>query len=146
MDILLLNGVNLNTLGVREPEHYGTDSLTDITNKVKNIVTKNNLSFEHLQSNFEADLINKIHSANAKFIIINAAAWTHSSISLRDALLSVDAKFIEVHLSNVYKRENFRHKSYLNDIAIGIITGLGTSGYEFAAQYAIDYLNKGKAY
>ncbi len=144
MDILLLNGVNLNTLGLREKKYYGDTKLTDIVRDVALIVELHNFSFEHLQSNSEEDMINKIHTANAKFIIINPAAWTHSSIAIRDALLAVEAKFIELHISNIFQREDFRHKSYFSDIAIGSIIGLGVIGYELAAKYAVNYLQNNK--
>lgn len=142
MDILLLNGVNLNTLGTREPEIYGSTTLYDIELGVRKIAEKNNLSFDCLQSNLEADLINKIHTANAKFIIINPAAWTHTSVALRDALLVNKTPFVEVHLSNIYKREEFRHKSYFSDIAIGVISGLGTHSYKLATDFAIDFFKE----
>ena len=141
MDILLLNGVNLNTLGTREPEIYGNTTLADVEKNLQTIATNNNLSFDCLQSNTEADLINKIHTAKAKFIIINPAAWTHTSVALRDALLVNKTKFIEVHISNVYTREEFRHKSYFSDIALGVIAGLGVLGYELAIQSAIKHLH-----
>jgi len=142
MDILLLNGVNLNTLGTREPEIYGSTTLKMIEDEVKKIVENNNLSFDCLQSNFEADLINKIHTSNAKFIIINPAAWTHTSVALRDALLVNKTPFVEVLLSNIYKREEFRHKSYFSDIAIGVISGLGTHSYKLATKFAIDFFKE----
>ena len=142
MDILLLNGVNLNTLGTREPEIYGNTTLTMLENDIKDIVNKSGLSFDCLQSNLESDLINKIHQSAAKFIIINPAAWTHTSVALRDALLVNNTPFIEVHISNIYKREEFRQKSYFSDISIGIIAGLGVSGYKLAAQFAINYLKE----
>jgi 3-dehydroquinate dehydratase-2 len=138
----LLNGVNLNTLGTREVNTYGNKNLGDIVSKVESIINQQNLTFEHLQSNTESELITRIHNNNYKIIIFNPAAWTHSSIALRDALLSVDAKFIEVHISNIYQREEFRHKSYFSDIALGVIAGCGDYGYELAANYATNYLQE----
>jgi 3-dehydroquinate dehydratase-2 len=144
MDILLLNGVNLNTLGTREPEVYGNKTIADVELSVKTIAENNNFTFDCLQSNTEADLINKIHTSNPKFIIINPAAWTHTSVALRDALLVNKTPFVEVHISNVYKREEFRHKSYFSDIAIGVIAGLGVQGYELATDFAVKFLQNNK--
>lgn len=132
--ILALNGPNLNMLGTREPNVYGSSSLDTI---MKNLVEKAeqlNMTLQHLQSNAEHQLIDAIHGAykKADFIIINPAALTHTSVALRDALLAVDIPFIEVHLSNVHARENFRQHSYLSDVAQGVICGLGAQGYEYA--------------
>ncbi len=141
-DILLLNGVNLNTLGTRETDVYGQTSLIDIEHNVTSLALKSGYSTECLQSNIESDLISKIHNKDYKVIIFNPAAWTHSSIALRDALLSVDAAFVEIHISNIYKREEFRHRSYFSDIAIGLIAGCGVYGYELATLRAVEYLNQ----
>jgi len=138
--ILILNGPNLNLLGVREPSHYGSMNLNDINNILEIQAKKENHELEHFQSNAEFQLIEKIHQAyqdKIDFIIINPAAFTHTSVALRDALLAVNIPFIELHLSNVYKRENFRHKSFFSDIAVGVISGLGHKGYELALQYAL---------
>ena len=134
MNILVLNGPNLNLLGTREPEVYGTDSLKDIEENLKSISKKHNVNIRFYQSNSENELINELHNAkqeNIDAIIINPGAFTHTSIALRDAFLGVDIPFIEVHISNIYRREEFRKKSFLSDISEGLITGLGVSGYEF---------------
>ena len=135
MNILVLNGPNLNLLGTREPEVYGTDSLKDIEENLKSISKNHNVNIRFYQSNSENELINELHIAkqeNVDAIIINPGAFTHTSIALRDAFLAVDIPFIEVHISNIYRREEFRKKSFLSDISEGLITGLGVSGYEFA--------------
>ena len=142
--ILVLHGPNLNLLGTREPEHYGSDSLADITKRLQQQVAGSNYQLESFQSNAEHELVDKIHAArnNTDFIIINPAAFTHTSVALRDALSAVEVPFIEVHLSNVHARETFRHQSYLSDIAVGVICGLGAQGYELALQAAITHINK----
>ena len=135
MNILVLNGPNLNLLGTREPEVYGTDSLKDIEENLKSISKNHNVNIRFYQSNSENELINELHTAkqeNVDAIIINPGAFTHTSIALRDAFLGVGIPFIEVHISNIYRREEFRKKSFLSDISEGLITGLGVSGYEFA--------------
>ena len=135
MNILVLNGPNLNLLGTREPEVYGTDSLKDIEENLKSISKNHNVNIRFYQSNSENELINELHAAkqeNVDAIIINPGAFTHTSIALRDAFLGVGIPFIEVHISNIYRREEFRKKSFLSDISEGLITGLGVSGYEFA--------------
>ena len=141
-NILVLNGPNLNMLGKREPTIYGSSSLAEIIASLTSIADKMNLQLSHKQSNAEHILIDEIHASFEKidFIIINPAAFTHTSVALRDALLSVNIPFIEVHLSNVHARESFRQHSYLSDIAVGVISGLGTSGYEYALDFAIDWL------
>ncbi len=140
--ILLLNGPNLNLLGKREPETYGYQTLSDITEHLNNVAVEHDVALLHLQSNAEHEIINRIHDAmgNVDFIIINPAAYTHSSVAIRDALLGVAIPFIEVHLSNVHAREPFRHHSYLSDVAKGVICGLGADGYEFALLSAVKYL------
>ncbi|EMS7710405.1 type II 3-dehydroquinate dehydratase [Vibrio cholerae] len=137
--ILVLNGPNLNLLGLREPTHYGSQTLEQIVATLRDQAQKADIELEHLQSNREYDLIEAIHQAFGKvdFIIINPAAFTHTSVALRDALLGVAIPFIEVHLSNVHAREPFRHHSYLSDKAQGVICGLGAQGYEFALSAAI---------
>ena len=137
---LLLNGPNLNLLGSREPEIYGSTSLADIESQLLRICLEANHSLDSFQSNAEHDLVNKIHEAkvaNVKCIIFNPGAFTHSSIAIRDALSGIDIPFIEVHISNIYSREDFRQKSYLSDIAEGVISGLGTEGYELALTVAL---------
>ncbi|PHM65348.1 3-dehydroquinate dehydratase [Xenorhabdus stockiae] len=142
--ILLLNGPNLNLLGTREPETYGKLTLDDIVSKLSQEAHQSGIELFHLQSNAESELIEKIHTArgNTDFILINPAAFTHTSVALRDALLAVDIPFIEIHLSNVHAREPFRHHSYLSDIAVGVICGLGADGYSFALQAAVNRLSK----
>ena len=142
--ILLLNGPNLNMLGAREPKHYGSISLTSIEEKIQTLATQHNVKVECFQANSEEKLINKIHESfqQIDFILINPAAYTHTSVALRDALLAVSIPFVEIHLSNVHKREAFRHHSYFSDVAEGVICGLGAKGYEFAFLFAIDYLAK----
>ncbi|GAB2642784.1 type II 3-dehydroquinate dehydratase [Vibrio panuliri] len=140
--ILLLNGPNLNLLGLREPTHYGSQTLDQIVATLSQQAADANVELEHLQSNREYELIETIHAAynRVDFIIINPAAFTHTSVALRDALLGVAVPFIEVHLSNVHAREPFRHHSYLSDKAQGVICGLGAQGYEFALSAAIKHL------
>ncbi|CAI1810742.1 type II 3-dehydroquinate dehydratase [Serratia fonticola] len=142
--ILLLNGPNLNLLGTREPEKYGSATLAEIVNGLENQALALDITLSHLQSNAEHAFIDRIHQArgNTDFILINAAAFTHTSVALRDALLAVQIPFIEIHLSNVYAREPFRHHSYLSDIAVGVICGLGADGYTFALQAAVRRLSK----
>ena len=142
--ILLLNGPNLNMLGAREPQHYGCISLASIEEKIQTLATQHNVKVECFQANSEEKLINKIHESfqQVDFILINPAAYTHTSVALRDALLAVSIPFVEIHLSNVHKRESFRHHSYFSDVAEGVICGLGAKGYEFAFLFAIDYLAK----
>ena len=143
-DFLVINGPNLNLLGTREPEHYGLENLDSINSRLSRIATENGFSLESIQSNSEAELIEAIHGAsnnNVRFIIINPAAFTHTSVALRDALSGVDIPFIEIHLSNVHAREAFREHSYFSDIAVGVISGLGAQGYELALQAAIKQLN-----
>ena len=143
MDILLLNGPNLNMLGTREPDHYGAQTLDDIVNQVTDLATQAGLTLGHHQDNAEVGLIERIHQAHkdgVKYIIINPAAFTRTSVALRDAILAVDIQFTEIHLSNVYKREDFRSKSYFSDIAQGVISGFGAQGYEFAMSAAIKHI------
>ncbi|MPS33484.1 MULTISPECIES: type II 3-dehydroquinate dehydratase [unclassified Salinivibrio] len=140
--VLVLNGPNLNLLGQREPEHYGAQTLGQIMAALEAQATTLGLNLEHFQSNSEASLIDKIHQEmeTVDFIIINPAALTHTSVALRDALLGVSIPFIEVHLSNVYAREPFRHHSYLSDKAVGVLSGFGADGYEFALTAAARHL------
>jgi 3-dehydroquinate dehydratase-2 len=141
--ILVLNGPNLNLLGTREPEHYGSQSLNELMQALKSQAKGLGHQVEHLQSNAEHELVDRIHQAphsEVKFILINPAAFTHTSVALRDALLGVAIPFIEIHLSNVHARETFRENSYFSDIALGVITGLGAQGYSLALQAASDYL------
>jgi 3-dehydroquinate dehydratase-2 len=143
--ILLLNGPNLNLLGTREPAVYGTATLQDIETKLKDLSVAHGHELIAAQSNAEHELIGKIQTTKrdgVAFVIINPGAFTHTSIALRDAFLSVGVPFIEIHLSNVFAREAFRHHSYLSDIAVGCIYGLGPIGYELALQAAIARLAK----
>lgn len=138
--ILVLHGPNLNMLGTREPEVYGKETLDDINTRLSDTCLAAGHHLLHLQSNAEYELIERIHDARREginFIIFNPAAFTHTSIALRDALLAVEIPFIEVHLSNVYKRESFRHHSWFSDIAVGTITGLGSQSYDLALQAAL---------
>jgi 3-dehydroquinate dehydratase, type II len=140
--ILLLNGPNLNMLGKREPQIYGSQTLADIETHLQNEAAKRGYELDYFQANGEEPIVNRIHQAfgNVDFIIINPAAFTHTSIALRDALLAVAIPFVEVHLSNVHAREPFRHHSYLNDVAKGVICGLGARGYDYALDFAISQL------
>ena len=140
--ILVLNGPNLNLLGSREPGHYGQDTLATIEGRLGALAAGHQIAF--FQSNAEHRLIERIHQAGTEgvdFILFNPAALTHTSIALRDALLGVAIPFIEVHVSNVYAREPFRHHSYLSDVAVGVISGLGAHGYELALAAALRRLD-----
>ncbi len=143
--IFVIHGPNLNLLGVREPDVYGTDTLNDIDGRLAAQVEQAGHTIETFQSNAEHELINKVHEArgSASFIVINPGAFTHTSIALRDALLGAEVPFIEVHLSNVHSREQFRQQSYLSDIAVGVITGLGAGGYEMAIGFALKAIQEG---
>lgn len=138
--VLLLNGPNLNLLGSREPQLYGPDTLAAIESRLSEQARQAGVDFEAYQSNSEADLIERIQSAarqGVDFIILNPAAYTHTSVAMRDALAAAAIPFIEVHLSNVFAREPFRQRSYFTDLAVGMISGLGAKGYELALTYAV---------
>lgn len=137
--LLLLNGPNLNMLGKREPGIYGSQTLQDIEQHLMQLAQNRGAMLECFQSNSEEALINRIHQAYGQidFILINPAAFTHTSVALRDALLSVAIPFVEIHLSNVHSREPFRHHSYLSDVAKGVICGLGAKGYDYALDFAL---------
>lgn len=140
--VLLLNGPNLNRLGTREPSIYGSQTLADIERELQQFARSQNLALATFQSNHEGALIDRIHAAageGIEFIVINAGALTHNSIALRDALIAVAIPFVEVHISNIYRRESFRHVSLLADCAVGSIVGLGPSGYRLALQFAAAY-------
>ncbi|HUW99157.1 MAG TPA: type II 3-dehydroquinate dehydratase [Acidiferrobacter sp.] len=142
-ELLVLNGPNLNLLGAREPHHYGSASLGAIEGRLAALAAEASHAIAFLQSNAEHELITRIHEAatdGTRFIIINPAAFTHTSVALRDALSAVGLPFIEVHLSNVYAREPFRRHSYFSDIALGVISGLGALGYELALTAAVSHL------
>lgn len=141
--VLLLNGPNLNLLGTREPEVYGADTLDDIVERARAVAAGLGLDVTAYQSNAEHDLIDRVHRTatdGTGFIIINPGAFTHTSVALRDAFLAVDTPFIELHLSNTFAREAFRHKSYFSDIALACMFGLGAFGYELAVRAAARHL------
>lgn len=137
---LVLNGPNLNLLGQREPGHYGVDTLDTINGRLTSMALENGHEIEFLQSNAEHELVARIHRArdeNVSSILINPAAFTHTSVALRDALSAVEIPFIEIHLSNIHAREAFRSKSYFSDIAVGVISGLGALSYTLALTAAM---------
>lgn len=140
--ILVLHGPNLNLLGQREPEHYGLATLAEIDDRLRSLAAADGHALESFQSNAEHALIERVQAAagNVARIIINPAGLTHTSVSLRDALLAAAVPFVEVHLSNIYAREPFRHKSYFSDIAVGVVSGFGPLGYELAYRAATDAL------
>lgn len=142
--ILVLHGPNLNLLGQREPDNYGSTTLAEINQSLQEQASAAGHHLQHLQSNAEYELIERLHEARAEgvdFVIINPAAFTHTSVALRDALLAVAIPFIEVHLSNIHRREPFRHHSYFSDIAAGVICGLGATGYRLALSAALEQLD-----
>jgi 3-dehydroquinate dehydratase-2 len=141
-NILVINGPNLNLLGIREPDHYGTETLSAIETRLAKRAKQAGVRLTTYQSNSEAELVERIQQASREkvdFILINPAAYTHTSVAMRDALAAVGIPFVEVHLSNVFSRETFRHQSYFSDIAVGIISGLGAKGYELALEFALHY-------
>ncbi|CAN0601533.1 MULTISPECIES: type II 3-dehydroquinate dehydratase [Marinobacter] len=143
--ILVLHGPNLNMLGTREPEVYGYETLTDIDKRLHSKAAEQGHHLLHLQSNAEYELIERIHEARTEgvdYIIMNPAAFTHTSVALRDAMLASGIPFIEVHLSNVHAREAFRHHSYFSDIADGVICGLGSQGYDLALTAALQRIHR----
>lgn len=143
MNILIINGPNLNLLGMREPHIYGNMTLNDINDKIKVEFSKNNnINFEFYQNNVEGEIINKLHSSIGKFngIVINAGAYTHTSLAIADAIKAIQIPTIEVHLSNIYSREEIRHKSFLSPCCIGQISGFGFYSYILAVQALINYL------
>jgi 3-dehydroquinate dehydratase-2 len=147
-NILVLHGPNLNLLGRREPQYYGTDTLATVDQKLVERARAAGFACSTFQSNSEAALIERVHAAfddGTGFVIINPAAFTHTSIALRDALAGVKIPFVEVHLSNVHAREQFRHHSYFSDLAVGVICGLGPTGYGAALDFAIQYLSRHEA-
>jgi len=143
--ILVINGPNLNLLGSREPEVYGAEDLQSIENELMKQAYDESIDLECFQSNAEHEIVDSIHDGNknnVNFILINPGAFTHTSIAIRDALLAVDIPFYEIHLSNTFAREEFRHKSYFSDIARGCIIGLGSQGYKLGLAAAIKELKK----
>ena len=140
-DILVLHGPNLNLLGTREPDVYGTEDLASINARLAEAAEASGRSLDSFQSNSEAELIEKVHAARTdqtQAIIINPAGLTHTSVSLRDAIAGVAIPFVEVHLSNVYAREPFRHHSFFSDLAVGVISGFGSAGYDYALQFLLN--------
>jgi 3-dehydroquinate dehydratase-2 len=144
--VLVLHGPNLNLLGIREPQIYGSASLDDINKKVLQWAKKEGVQIEIRQSNSEGELVDWIQEAMGRYqgIVINPAAYSHTSIALRDAILSTGIPTVEVHLSNIYKRESFRHQSYIAGVAIGQISGFGADSYLLGLQAIVDYLRKGQ--
>ena len=143
--ILVLHGPNLNLLGTREPHLYGGLTLGEINQRISDIASKAGHELISRQSNAEHELVDFIQSAaidGTDFIVINPAAFTHTSVALRDAVIAAEVPFIEVHLSNIFSREEFRHHSFFSDIAVGVICGLGAQGYEFGVKAAISHLAK----
>ena len=143
--ILVLHGPNLNLLGTREPAVYGSTTLAEINVNLTTLASNQGVQLLNFQSNSEAALIERIHQARTdgtRFIVINPAAFTHTSVALRDALAAIAIPFIEIHLSNVHAREDFRQRSFFSDLAVGVISGLGAAGYEYAVQYALHYKNE----
>lgn len=143
MQILVLHGPNLNLLGTREPEVYGSQTLSQIDAELSAIAADAGASLTSFQSNHEGALVDRIQAARSdgtQFIVINPAAYTHTSVAIRDALAGVALPFIEVHLSNIHRREPFRHHSYLSDLAVGVICGLGANGYRLALRHALQSL------
>jgi len=144
-NILVLHGPNLNLLGTREPGIYGSDTLDGINTRLASIAENSGSRLACFQSNAESGLIDRIQAAGqdgTDFIIINPAAYTHTSVAMRDALAAVALPFIEVHLSNIFAREAFRAESYFSDLAVGVISGLGAKGYELALQYALQHSSR----
>ena len=143
MKILIINGVNMNMLGLREPEKYGTMTLKDLEKELYAFSFELGIDIETFQSNFEGELVEKIHTAKDLFdgIIINAGAYTHTSVAIRDAISAVDIPAVEIHMTNIYKREEFRHHSYIAPVCIGQISGFGINSYKLGLKAIIDYLN-----
>ncbi|MBD3821350.1 type II 3-dehydroquinate dehydratase [Hydrogenovibrio sp. JE_KL2] len=142
-NILVLNGPNLNMLGKREPEHYGRQTLSDIIEELETLADEYEVRLHHFQSNAEHELVERVQEAldeKIDFILINPAAFTHTSVALRDAMATVKIPFIEIHLSNIHKREDFRQHSFFSDLAEGVIAGLGPIGYQLALAAAVEKL------
>ena len=144
MNLLLINGPNLNLLGKREPSIYGSQSLEDVQKELLNFASQLDSKLQFFQSNSEGEMIDCIQKSVGSIdgILINAGAYTHTSISLRDALLGVATPYVEVHLSNIYAREEFRHKSFLSDKAVGLVCGFGPISYQLALQGIVSYLKR----
>ena len=145
MDVLVINGPNLNTLGTREPEIYGSMTLVEIEAGLVAQGASAGLDVDTFQSNHEGEIIDRLHAARAdgtRFVIINPGAFTHTSVAIRDAFAAISVPFCEVHISNVYAREEFRRHSYLSDLAVGVLTGFGAFGYTMAMDFVIDRLKR----
>ena len=144
MDLLLINGPNLNLVGKREPSIYGSQTLEDIQEELLTLASELDAKLKFFQSNSEGEMIDCIQNSVGSIdgILINAGAYTHTSIALRDALLGVAIPYVEVHLSNIYSREEFRHKSFLSDKALGLVCGFGANSYQLALQGIVSYLKK----
>lgn len=143
MKILVINGVNMNMLGLREIEKYGTMTLKDLEKELYAFSFELGIDIETFQSNFEGEIVEKIHSSKNNFdgIIINAGAYTHTSIAIRDAISSINVPTVEVHMTNIYKREEFRHHSYLAGVCVGQISGFGINSYKLGIKAVVDYIN-----
>ncbi len=143
MKILVINGVNLNMLGIREPEKYGSMTLKDLEKELYAYSFKLGIDIETYQSNHEGEIVEKIHAAKDNFdgIVINAGAYTHTSVAIRDAISAVNVPTVEVHMTNIYKRESFRHHSYLAPVCIGQISGFGVNSYKLGLKAVVDYLS-----
>lgn len=146
MKILIINGVNLNMLGIREPDKYGSMTLKDLEKELYAYSFELGINIEAFQSNHEGEIVEKIHNAKDNFdgIVINAGAYTHTSIAIRDALSAVDIPTVEVHITNIYKREEFRQHSYLAPVCIGQISGFGINSYKLGLKAVVDYLSDNK--
>jgi 3-dehydroquinate dehydratase-2 len=142
--ILVLNGPNLNMLGLREPTVYGHETLADVEKMCTEVGSAHGFQVECLQTNHEGQLIDRIHAARGTVagIVINPGAWTHTSVAIHDALVAAEVPVLEVHISNVHKRESFRHHSYVSLVAVGVIAGFGTHGYKLAIEHFAKLLNK----
>lgn len=143
--VLVMNGPNLNLLGTREPHIYGATTLNDVNQRMVELGKQLALEVDTFQSNYEGALVERVHQAQqegVKFVVINPAAYTHTSVALRDAFKGVGMPLVEVHISNVHSREPFRHHSYFSDIAVGAVIGLGVYGYEAALNFAANYLRE----
>lgn len=143
MKILIINGVNMNMLGLRETEKYGTMTLKDLEKELYAFSFELGIDIETFQSNFEGEIVEKIHQTKDNFdgIVINAGAYTHTSVAIRDAISAVNTPTVEVHMTNIYKREEFRHHSYIAPICIGQISGFGINSYKLGLKAVVDYLN-----
>lgn len=145
MSVLVLHGPNLNLLGTREVDVYGSTTLDQINQEITQFAADKGELLQTFQTNHEGAMVDRIHAARTdgtKFIVINPAAFTHTSVAIRDALAGVALPFVEVHLSNVHRREEFRHHSYFSDVAVGVIAGMGPSGYRYAVDFALAQLHK----